>query len=114
MNMSKWLIGLGFFFLIGTLLSNIMAGTYYGTDDLYFVQALNHFKMAFSNIVSWSAGWNMLSGAGDMMHAIVQFVTWDYAFFYGTWEIFRYFLMTISFGFMLSAALNIASALRWI
>lgn len=114
MNMARWLIGLGFFFILGTIISNILQGVYYGAEDLYFVQAINHFQMAFSNIISWSAGLNMLSGAADMLRAIVQFVTWDYSFFYGAWEMFRYFLIAISFGFMFAAALTIASSLKWI
>ena len=114
MNIAKWLIGFGFLFLVGTILANIMEGAYFDSNDLYFVQAMNDFKIATSSIANFVNPMNMLSGISHMIQAIGQWVTWDYSFFYGTWEVFRYFLWTISFGFLFSLGLQVAQALKWI
>lgn len=90
-----------------------MQGVYFGTDELYFIEAMNDFKLAFTDI-SLGSVFNIMSGLGNIAQAFWQWLTWDYSFFYGSWEMFRYLLMTISFGFVVSFGIELASVLRWI
>jgi len=79
--MVKWLAGFAMLFLILTITSNIIEGAYLGAGETGTLWS----TMSSSNPLT------IIQGIGRML-------TFDYAFFTGTWVIFRYLFICISVG----------------
>ena len=105
----KWIMGIGFIFFVGTLLSHIGAGSWFGADEVEIYNSLTVIR-----------GYNVL-GLFTIPWVNVDFVTvglpkllsWDYAFFGGEYEIMRYLFYTITMGIgmgLLILALGVLTA----
>jgi len=104
---TKWLIGLTTLFIILTIASNIIEQAYLGTGETGTIwnvmksfQAIN-----FSNPLTAVGG--IIIAVIDLVKGIFAMLTFDYAFFTGVWEVFRWLFMSISLGIVVSLVLAI-------
>ena len=103
----KWIISLAILFLGGTLLANILEGQYItsGETTLLF-DLLNKYKeINFGNPVT--GFFTMISAGWEYLIILWRIFWWDYAMFYGTYEIARYFALCISLGVIGSLVLAV-------
>lgn len=111
---TKWLIGLGIVFMLGTVISNIIEFTApigdpetQGTAAYWIVSAVNSFEMVTESSFFGAIG-NILWGGLQLIPAIFFMLLWDYSFFTGGWEILRWcFCFPISVGFVFSIIMAI-------
>jgi len=87
--MVKWFAGLAMLFLIMTIASNIIEGAYLGGS-------------------STATLWSGMSAADPMsiITGIGKMLSFDYAFFTGTWVIFRWVFICISVGIFVGLLLQ--------
>jgi hypothetical protein len=90
-------------FLAGTLISGILEQQYLGTSDAgLFHSLLSNYKE-----VSWWNIGSIISVAWSYTVLIWRLFWWDYSFWYGAWEIVRYFCWCISVGIVVSLVLSV-------
>ena len=99
----KWIIALATLFLAGTIISGILEQSYLGTSDAGMFHKLltGYTEMHWYNIGS------VISVAWSYIVLVWKMFWWDYAFWYGSWEIIRFFCWTISIGIIVSLILSI-------
>ena len=87
--MTKWFAGLAMLYLIMTIASNILEGAYLGGSDVATL-------------------WSGLSAADpkSLIIGIGKMLSFDYAFFVGTWAIFRWVFVCISVGIFVGLLLQ--------
>ncbi len=99
----KWIIALAILFLAGTLISGILEQEYLGSSEAgMFHDLLTKYKEVHL--------WNFLSIISVVWSYIVliwRLFWWDYSFWYGSWEIIRFFCWTISIGIIVSLILSV-------
>lgn len=118
------LIGLAMLWLIGTLISLTLEGSYLGQEAQYEIQMIHGvptqvrvgttstldklMKPEFSemtNPISFVVG--VFNVVWDYVGLIWNMLWWNYVFFTGAWEIFKYFGWGISLGVVVSLVLAI-------
>jgi len=98
----KWIIALATLFLAGTIISGILEQSYLGTSDAgMFHDLLSKYKELSWNFLT------IISVAWSYIVLVWKMFWWDYAFWYGSWEIIRFFCWTISIGIIVSLILSI-------
>ena len=87
--MTKWFAGLAMLYLIMTVTSNILEGAYLGGGDVATL-------------------WSGMSAADpkSILVGIGKMLSFDYAFFVGTWAIFRWVFVCISVGIFVGLLLQ--------
>lgn len=100
----KWLIGILMAFIVLTLISGVIEGTYIGADE---VTTLKDFVRP-----PLSSPSSMYTWLTETLWTVLWF---DYAFFHGGWSIFRYAIflpvsagVVISYGAILIQAMIVA------
>lgn len=101
----KWLISLLIIFVGGTLLSGLLEQQYLGSGETGVIfRLLNNYKeIEFTNPLV--ALGTFVTVAWSYIQTLWAIFWWDYAFFHGSWAIFRYFFMSISVGIVVSLVL---------
>jgi len=98
----KWIISLATLFLAGTIISGILEQSYLGTSDAgMFHDLLSKYKELSWNFLT------IISVAWSYIVLVWKMFWWDYSFWYGSWEIIRFFCWTISIGIIVSLILSI-------
>ena len=98
----KWIISLAILFLAGTIISGILEQSYLGTSDAgMFHDLLSKYKELSWNFLT------IISVAWSYIVLVWKMFWWDYSFWYGSWEIIRFFCWTISIGIIVSLILSI-------
>lgn len=93
---TRWIMGLAVLFFFLSMLSSIIEGLYMTegtTVTLYSV--MQHIK-GINLANPFGAAYDIVIGVKLFLQALWVMFIWDYSFFTGTWEIVRYFLMTVS------------------
>lgn len=103
----KWIISLAMLFLGGTILSGLLEQQYLGTSSAgMFHDLMNGYKeLNFSN--PFVAITSVISVAWDYVQMLWNLFWWNYSFFYGTWEVVRYFCWCISIGIIASLIMSV-------
>jgi len=103
----KWIISLAILFLGGTILSGLLDMQYIGSGEASLFQRLieGGEQLNFSNPITGI--YSILKVGWTYMQLIWAMFWWDYSFFYGSYEIIRYFCWTISVGIIVSLILSI-------
>ena len=93
----KYIMGLGFIFLSGTLISLVFGGAWLGDTEIGALNSIAAFRSV--NVLGvWSI---MVPNLDFLISGIGAMVSMDFAFFGGGMEILRwFFLFTISAGVM--------------
>lgn len=98
----KWIIALAMLFLAGTIISGILEQSYLGTSDAgMFHDLLSKYKELSWNFIT------IISVTWSYIVLVWKMFWWDYSFWYGSWEIIRFFCWTISIGIIVSLILSI-------
>jgi hypothetical protein len=98
----KWIIALATLFLAGTIISGILEQSYLGSADAgMFHDLLSKYKELSWNFLT------IISVAWSYIVLVWRMFWWDYSFWYGSWEIIRFFCWTISIGIIVSLILSI-------
>ena len=102
----SWLTAMGLLFLVGTIISLTLEGQYLDTGDTSIFWNIVH--PTFTNYT------NPLLAIGgffiwmlDWARALWKMLWWDYSFFTGSYEVFRYVGLAVSVGFVVSIVLAI-------
>lgn len=88
----RWIAGLSFLFILGTIISVAIEGAFFGQGD---IDVLNE-MLGFS---AFEAGGLMAIpkiGIGFITHGLPKMLLWDYAFLDGHFVILRILLMSLS------------------
>lgn len=109
---TKWLIGLFMAFTVLTIVSNIIQSAYYPeAAQITIFTVINNWGIAFSKGFFTGIG-QVITSLGDLMNAMWTTFMFDYAFFYGGWEIFKYVVCwPISAGLAVTLAMDISKTL---
>lgn len=102
----KWIIGLATLFIAGTVLSGLLELQYLGSAEagLFYRLTHNYEAIEFTNPLVALGTFATVAWAyiGDIWTMFI----WDYAFFEGSWSIFRYLIFwPISIGLIVSLIL---------
>lgn len=98
----KWIIALAMLFLAGTIISGILEQSYLGTSDAgMFHDLLSKYKE-----LSWNF-FTIIKVTWSYIVLVWKMFWWDYSFWYGSWEIIRFFCWTISIGIIVSLILSV-------
>lgn len=112
---SKWIIGLAFLFILGTVICCVLDlaaplpsaanCAVHKTATCYLWDGINNFKLvtnpAGSNFLgqAWSVITGIITGIGAWLIALGHMFIWDYSFFEGAYNIIRWVVfMPLSFG----------------
>lgn len=88
----RWIAGLSFVWILGTLVSLIIEGAWLGTEDLSIINSMT----GYSVIEMGGIMGIPKMAIGFFTHGLPKIISWDYAFFTGRLFILRV-IMTISF-----------------
>ena len=112
-----WLVGLAILWLIGTLISLTLEGSYIGQEAQYDTNGVQIGTVStldklmspefseMTNPISFVVG--VFNIVWDYLGAIWNMLWWDYAMFTGVWAIFKYVGWCISLGVVISLVLAI-------
>lgn len=103
----KWLIFLGWLFIIGVIAAGVAEYVYFGKDESTIVTGLmtEYQIINFSNPITGIA--TIARAAWSYFLLFLRMLMWDYACFTGVLVIFRLFGMLISASLILSMILAI-------
>jgi len=95
-------------FICGHILCLMLEGTWVGDSEESLINSLCGFKVAqMSGLGIWAIPKLMI---GFFTTGIPKLIMWDYSFFYGTFELFRFtFLIAISVGVVWGVTVTFAS-----
>jgi len=102
---TKWLIGLVMVYLVLTVVSGIAEGTYIGGTGVSTIwSAMESFQtIDIANPLTMVYG--VVIAIKDMLIGLFEIFTWKFSFFVGVWGIFRWLLISISVGMVVSLLL---------
>ena len=122
---SKWILFLGFMFLVASIFSNLIDGQFVGTfESSHLGNMIN--GLPFVSVTTSEAGTQIMADAGDInpitnlpdfFNGLWGILSWDYSFFEGTLfgfplEIFRWAGLIITLGFMVPLAFSLLNIIR--
>ena len=121
MNSPRWLIGIGFLFIICSLISatiekqDIIASG--STEQTVIEEALSFTKVDMTDIFGNPTA--IVQATGDTLGGIWRMLMWDYSFFKASDDnantlgvIAKYFFLMITLGLMFSLAITIGGMIR--
>ena len=108
----RWLIGMAMAFLILGVFANITDGIFLDNekDIMPIWQAISNFQNV--NILNPMTYDSMYIGVRDLIDAVWQLITWDFAFLNGEYQFIRWLLITISVGIFVEFMFGIFRLVR--
>jgi len=88
----RWIAGLSFVWILGTLVSLIIEGAWLGAGELNIMNSLTGFSVIE---VGGIMGIPKMA-IGFLTHGLPKLISWDYAFFTGKFTIFRWIMIPFS------------------
>lgn len=96
-------------FTAGLLISHVLAGTYFGSDESSVYNTLTVIRM-YNVADLFTIPWLNFD---FFTVGLPRLIDWDYSFFGGEAEIIRYFLYAISMGIVFGLLPIVVGALSW-
>lgn len=110
---ARWMMFIGFAFIVGTLMSLLMEGLYLGAGQVGILSTLTGYNVVELN----AAGVLPLGklGPGFFVNGLPTIFLWDYRFLDGAFEIIKYILLwPLSFGAIYGIVIAFVSAVQGI
>ncbi|MDD5095263.1 MAG: hypothetical protein PHV74_12935 [Dehalococcoidia bacterium] len=101
----RWIMGLGFIWIMGTILCQILEGQFFTATDAQVINDMSAFRTVEAGGLT---GIPLL--AGDFFSGLVQVIAWDYSFLEGGFGMIKVFMYGISLGILWGVVQTFAPA----